>query len=332
MRIPNLFLVIASFYVASTCIATGTPIKETPIPVSFSEDRIFLNIKSKNSELRFLIDSGGSIFPFVYDDTARVLELKKLGTFFDSDESIDYTAIDDRFYTQLPHFKLNWAKKVRILKYNVDRSGKPMSDEPSQLRFILGDGFIGASFFDYQIWHLDYLSKKVSMASRLPDLKMNVKFNIFFKTIGKKYSTFQPRIKVSIDGEEISMLLDTGATSISTEQTSKIIGYDKKVFASSFIAKSLFEKLKKIHPDWKIIPNAELINGKNDFLQVPEIKFAGHVVGPVWFAVRSDKVYQEYSKRFMDEQISGALGGNFLKYFDLWLDYKRGIGMARAIH
>jgi hypothetical protein len=74
------------------------------------------------------------------------------------------------------------------------------------------------------------------------------------------------------------------------------------------------------HPEWKVIPQGDRF-GKNDLIRVPKLKIADLDVGPVWFAKRPNKAYDEFMSKFMDCKCAGAVGGNVLKSFEIVVDY-----------
>jgi hypothetical protein len=50
-------------------------------------------------------------------------------------------------------------------------------------------------------------------------------------------------------------------------------------------------------------------------IEVPEVRIAGHTVGPVWFTRRPDAAFHDFMARMMDKPSDGAVGGSALRHF-----------------
>src|SRR5262249_16159351 len=132
-----------------------------------------------------------------------------------------------------------------------------------------------------------------------------------------------PRISVVIDGENLDLLLDTGATTMLSPEAIRVLSDGRPAIrATCFIAAVHFEKWRKRHPDWRVIDKADLIrNEREPMIEVPEVGIAGQTVGPVWFARRADANFHKYMSQWTDKQVEGALGGNALRHFCITVDY-----------
>ena len=86
------------------------------------------------------------------------------------------------------------------------------------------------------------------------------------------------RIQITVDGEPLDVLFDTGAT---TRLTPEAVGALGKGTASqratSFMKAAVFDRWRSRHPEWKVVPKAEERTGA-DMIQVPEIVVAGQTV------------------------------------------------------
>lgn len=78
---------------------------------------------------------------------------------------------------------------------------------------------------------------------------------------------------------------------------------------------------KQINPLWQVVDSGDKFGGGGFLIQVPKLKIGQVEVGPLWFATRKDKIYDQYSKDIMDSHIEGAVGGNILKHFEIIADY-----------
>ncbi|MGA7837129.1 MAG: hypothetical protein WB996_04130, partial [Ignavibacteriaceae bacterium] len=87
-----------------------------------------------------------------------------------------------------------------------------------------------------------------------------------------------------------------------------------------FIVKTIFEKWKKNHPDWKVVENADKVLNM-PMIEVPKVSVGGYNVGPVWFTMRPDNNFYNFMSRWMDKQVDGALGGSTFHYFKIILNY-----------
>ena len=64
-------------------------------------------------------------------------------------------------------------------------------------------------------------------------------------------------------------------------------------------------------------------------LEVPKITIGGYTVGPVWFTIQADMAFHNYMAQFMDKPTEGAIGGSALKFFELTVDWPRGIAVFK---
>jgi peptidoglycan/xylan/chitin deacetylase (PgdA/CDA1 family) len=189
---------------------------------------------------------------------------------------------------------------------------------------------LGQQWFADRVWTFDYPNKRLLLRADgdLPEGKAEHRVSLGFKASpsGKRAMHF-PRIQVSIDGEAVDLLFDTGASTELTEAALSVLK-DRRpaVRATSFITANLFEKWRKRHPEWRVIEGAEA-RSNEAMIEVPKVVVAGHTVGPVWFTRRADKNFHEYMSQWMDKRIEGALGGNALYYFRVTVDYPRSVAV-----
>ncbi len=189
------------------------------------------------------------------------------------------------------------------------------------LNYVPHDVFLGQFFFLGHAWTFDYTTGKMFINT---PLSVNVKDEniqmVGFKKDRKGDKLFgHPSIKAEIDGQIIDFLFDTGASFLLSDNGKKEFGADKKSVSGSFIAKSLFDSWHQQHPDWRIIEKGE-INGA-DIIEVPEVEVGNLTAGPVWFSKRPDEAWSKGMINTMDKIVKGALGGSFLQYFKVQIDY-----------
>jgi hypothetical protein len=290
----------------------------TVLPASFEDNRIYLNVKSGSEVLKFYTDSGGGLFPFVYRDTAAKLGMKIEKTVVEDAIEIGFSSFPESLQSQSIPLSDTWNSNVRVFD-----SGKNIKSEASEIRFMIGDGFFGASLFAGRIWRFNYPEQQLSYCVSQNDLSGYSAIPIFFKESEGKRTSHQPRMEIEVDGTRLQVLFDTGATSHYSSEAIIKLKTLKPFTSSSFIRKSIAEAWSKKHPAWRVIKNGERFAGGGDLIEVPQIKVAGYLVGPVWFATRKDEIYNKYSEVIMDSRIDGAVGGNLFKSFDIVADYPK---------
>lgn len=177
------------------------------------------------------------------------------------------------------------------------------------------DGMLGREWFADKIWEFDYENKT------LKNLEFPVKqtensgqiVKLHFKSDASgNHSYHLPRIQIIVKSDTLSMLFDSGAQAFLSVEAQQELKKNELV-ATSFISASIFEKWRKIYPEWPIIKGGDLSFGeKADIIIVPEIQIGERTLGPVEFVSRADSNFEVMSSFFMDEEIEGALGGNAL--------------------
>lgn len=129
MNFNNLIFLTLGVFLNIHALANDTCKK---LPSEFIDNRIYVNVNSGGKVLKFYTDSGGGLFPFIYDDTAKSLKLSTLKSIFEENEKISFTDMSKVFEIQgIPHHK-EWNKNTRIFTY--DEKSKA---EVSQVRFIM---------------------------------------------------------------------------------------------------------------------------------------------------------------------------------------------------
>lgn len=290
-----------------------SPDKATTLPASLEAGRFYVQPRLTDGRvLRLLTDSGGSV-------KFTASGAKVLGAEPDPNSNERNPQL-----LPWPDFQADaWIPKP----HNVE-NGVAVAPLPSELLAAMGDGVIGANWFGERRWEFDYPHRRLRLlaAGELPRSAPEHRVALGFQKDKKgEPTTYFPRIPVRIDGETLQMLFDTGATVMLSEPAVRTLGGGPKVRAGSFIAKTVLERWRKRHPDWRVIENAD--HGQLRLIEVPELEIGGYTVGPVWFSERSDPSLHEYMSQWMDQRIDGAIGGNAFATLKITVDYPSAVAV-----
>jgi hypothetical protein len=186
------------------------------------------------------------------------------------------------------------------------------------------DGMLGQAWFADRVWTFDYASEKLLLHRGTPEVTpetRTVDLGFLADSTGARQLSF-PRITVVVDGDSLHLLFDTGATIHLTAAALDALGdSDRAVRATSFITSERLNRWRSRHPEWRVIPDADETVPGMALIEVPEVSVADFKVGPVWFTERPDANFHEFMSQWMDRRVDGALGGNFLRYFRVTVDY-----------
>ena len=188
------------------------------------------------------------------------------------------------------------------------------------------DGFLGGRWFGNKMWEFDYPNQTLSVMHQLPTPAQEEchVVGLGFQTNEQEIRTMHfARMPIEVDGQEIDVLLDTGAKATLTESGAAHLDKARgSAIGTSFIVRSVFDQWVEKHPEWTVLVDADSIRGHlYPMIEVPQLTVGGHTVGPVWFVVRPDNAFLNYMSAMMDQSIQGALGGSGLRYFRLVVDY-----------
>jgi hypothetical protein len=193
------------------------------------------------------------------------------------------------------------------------------------------DGMFGAPWFSGHAFVFDYPARTLTLLDDggLPEVPAEHRVAVGFVRgdDGKVISPYG-RIQMTVDGETLDMLLDTGATVTLTTSARATLGGGQVERATSFITKTVFDRWHAKHPDWRVIEHADTISDKPEdavpMIEVPKITVGGYEVGPVWFTWRPDKNFHEWMAQWMDKPTEGALGGDAYRTLRLGVDWTAG--------
>lgn len=306
------FVLIFLMLSLTGCRLPDSDTNKTTLPADFSHHRIFLApVTESGDTLKFYTDTGGGA-NMIYESTVRRFGLQaewiRAG-----DDSI--------LVAPMPEFQASvsvppppdlgpFGDHLRV--YSGERQG-------------LGrDGFLGRLWFANRVWEFDYPKGSLSYITAAdwePEPGgVTVPLGFQVDTEGKP-TTYFPRITVSVAGDTLDMLFDTGATAFPGNDAAEMLGVnDGSVIATSFIIERIYKQWRNKHPDWRVIEKGDIHTGM-PMIEVPAVRIGSTEVGPVWFTVRADRNFTEVMSQWMDRQVVGALGGSGLYPFRVVVDY-----------
>lgn len=197
------------------------------------------------------------------------------------------------------------------------------------------DGFLGSFYFAGRAWTFDYPHRTVlhhpaGLPTDLTGPRIPVGFQV--DSAGRRTSHF-PRVEVEIEGERLSLLLDTGAQLRPTRSARAELGLSPEapaVIATSFIGRSAFDRWRERHPDWPVIERADSLVGSAPMIRVPGVRVGEVELGPAWFTRRPDANFLEYLSRWTDRPVVGALGGSALRRARVTISYPESVAVFRV--
>jgi hypothetical protein len=281
------------------------------VPTEFLRDRIFVVARAENgAPVRFFTDTGGGWNAISDAARARL----KLPTAGEADMDGGRAPLVD----------------AGVLFVHA-RIPAPVRDEPWLHGMLVvapahqlteGDGTLGSRWFAGHIWDIDYGHRQMRV---LPSWRSSaglreIPLGFVVDENGKRALNF-PRVTIAVDGHDIDVLLDTGASAKLTSASASVLGHEAGAnIGTSFVIQSIFDQWKTAHPQWRTIANADA-RGGFPMIEVPLVQIGGLDVGPVWFTLRPDSNFLEFMSQMTDQPVRGAVGGSALKYLRVVLDY-----------
>jgi|SRR6187402_481276 len=297
----------------------------TVVPTVYEAGHFFATPTLRNGQVvRLLVDTGGGgINYWLRESTAARLKLRKVSCPELADAPL-VTAPDYKAGKGLP--------KPR--KY----CGAITALAPEDGFDTSMDGMIGSSYLPDHVWTFDYPGRTLSIeASTWRPATGDHALRMHLPAVRKgQVRQLFPRIKVSIAGEDIDMLLDTGATARPTSEglavmeTTVVNGEG----TTSYATKSTISRWHAAHPEWTVLDKADEMFGPNHVqraIRVPYVDIGGWTVGPVWFVERSDANFEQWMSSMMDGPVHGAIGANVLSSFRMTLDYVHATAWLRCV-
>jgi len=303
---------------AETVPAPGKPIA---LPSQLVEDRFFVSpVSSDGQKLELFTDTGGGLF--LMEETAQRLKLAMEELPSEESKTGKFTVV------RLPGFQPG-AGIPPVTGGEGMIPVAPAAKASRPPKELMGDGMLGQSWFAERVWTFDYPGGRLwwRAPGDVPGVDASHRVSLGFPVNrqGGRAANF-PRIQVTVDGETLDLLFDTGATVLLTDAALQALGDGRPAArATSFITRSTFERWHQRHPDWRVIEDADKNLPGAALIEVPEVEVAGYKVGPVGFTTRPDKNFHEYMSRMMDKQVEGALGGSALHFFRVTVDYPNAV-------
>jgi hypothetical protein len=281
-----------------------------PLPADFVHDRVWLTPTVQGRTLRLYTDTGGG-FNAITTEMADALGLAT------RTEDVDGRPM------VLAHFPEFDAGRGLPAPPPYFMQGR-LAVVPAREFGSDGDGFLGGRWFADGIWSFDYGRGQLERVTAYSPGEGFVAVPLGFQTdaAGRRTMHF-PSIDITVEGEVLPVLLDTGATVTLGEDAAQAfelpVGTD---VGGSFIEREVFERWMAEHPDWRVAHRGDAMGqGLFRMIEVPRLSIAGHAVGPVWFAERPPGAFRKYMASMMDRPTWGAIGGSGLKHFHLVIDY-----------
>ncbi len=302
------FLSCLAFVVARQCAAQA-------LPAEFDHNRIQLVAHAKDgSTLSFVVDSGGG-FNAIARPVVDRLKLASVG-------SVD----EDGMSFRLVEFPAVAAQAgVPPPLPGAWQDGRLAV---ASMAMLSGDGFLGSTWFADRTWRIDYGRHEMALLKDWKPGAQDREIPLGFQTDpdGRRLAQM-PRMTIAVDGKPLDVLLDTGATVTTTDESASAFGVAPgSSVGGSFIIKSIFDDWHARHPLWRVIERGDGLRGKSfPMIEVPLVTVAGFAVGPVWFAQRPDANFTETMSSMMDKPVVGAFGGSGLQFFHVVLDYPRAV-------
>ncbi|HET9986578.1 MAG TPA: hypothetical protein VFQ38_23575 [Longimicrobiales bacterium] len=303
---------LAALLLAASPVAAQTAGKPVTIPTRYVEDRFYARpVTTRGDTLNLFTDTGGGLFLFA--DAVQRYAPKVETMMMDR---------DTLRVVPLPAFGPGLGIPAPA---GTPRGLMPV--QPASARVWFNEtwsGMLGQQWFAERVWTWDYPGRRLLLRARgdVPSVAAEHRVRLGFqKDRNGKHRTWFPRIRATVDGEELDFLFDTGATVFLTDSARAALRDGRPgERAASFVTVSVYRRWRARHPGWRVIPRAEQRTGA-DLIEVPEVKVGGYSVGPVWFALRQDEAFHVWMAQWMDRPVEGALGGSALRGLRITVDY-----------
>lgn len=288
----------------------AAPIAAQPVPAQFVHDQVWLTPRVDGRELRLFTDTGGG-FNAISQEVAEALGLA-IETVEANGQAMQiapFPRFDDGF--GLPPAPRHFM------------DGRVAVVPPSAFH-VPADGFLGGRWFADGIWDFDYPAGALQRLEAFEPTPGMHGVDLGFQVRGDgQRSMHFPSMPMTVAGEELHVLLDTGATATLGEDAAAVFGLPAGTpVGTSFIEREVFERWAAAHPEWRVLGRGDALRGQSfRMIEVPELVIGGLAIGPVWFTERPPGAFQKYMASMMDRPTWGALGGSAFRHVRMVVDY-----------
>ena len=293
------------------------------IPTRFETDRVYVELTTASgARLELYTDTGGGGLVLSRVAVARLgLEVLK-----SNDPEIKAELGPDAGLATAPTLRAGLPPLPKIAF--VVPAATQVPGWPEQR-----DGFLGASWFAGGIWTWDYPGRRLVRQPNQATVEVGAHVvSLAFKVDpdGSRPTSFA-RLSIRVNGEQLPMLLDTGAETFLTPAALAEIGDGGIAMrATSMVAAAVFDGWHNRHPGWRYIPDGQA-GTHAAMIEVPSVEIAGFATGPAWFTRRSDANFHDFMSSMMDARVEGAVGGNVLRSFEMTVDYPAARAVFRCV-
>ena len=339
----NRILLLSLLGAAGACAASACsgepprvgdgPAERTQLPAEFVADRMFLTPTTASGErLTLVTDTGGGPDRLSGSAIARLGLPTEPADMPGLEEEMGPAARDVRTARMPPFAPGKGIPPVQAMEGRLMVFPAELVEQQLLPGMGLHDGFLGSRWFADRVWTWDYPAGRFFHE---PDdyqpepgaVAMPLGFRA--NPIGKRVQSM-PRMTITVDGRELPMLLDTGATTVLAPAALEALGDGGPAErATSMISDEVFQAWRQAHPEWRVIEGAQAGTG-SDMIEVPEVDIAGFTVGPVWFTHRPNAAFHEMMSSMMDRRVEGAVGGNAFRHFVMTVDYPNAMAYFRC--
>jgi hypothetical protein len=273
------------------------------IASSFVGNAVFVFPSSSEPSLKLRLDTGG--YDLVSAAAAHRMHLK---------EGTVHLTSGDRSTFELP--------QPSALSSDALLQARPGALESTFVEPV--DGTLSFGRFATQPLTIDFPKKTVTLGESHPGGdRVTMTVGLGPRPAAGLAPTAFALVPVTIGGERIMMLLDTGAdVAIDAAHRNR---FDDAAATRSLplIPTSLFERLHARHPGWNVLNGAaHMAETKSavTLLRLPEFLIGTHRAPPTWFAVREDKETYTNLTRMFKTNVEGDLGGEALRAWRITID------------
>lgn len=298
------------------------------LPTSYEAGHFFVTPKPlSRGTLRLLVDTGGGGGSGLYVMSKQQVHALNL--------PVATCDLDGERFNVVKPFSFQARKGLPVVDgtpcgavaFSSD-GYRPVADE---------DGLLGAGYLPHFVWTFDYPAEALWIESagwKQVAGAHSAKLGFERNAKGGK-ATGMPRISLTIDGQPLDMLLDTGATAYPTAMGLQATGAQvaRGIGTTSYITTSVLNRWHQEHPEWRTVVDGDEFGGfKSRLIEVPKVQIAGWVIGPVWFTERPDAAFGPNGmSQYMDQDVHGAAGANIFSHFKMTLDYPRNTAWFKCV-